>query len=210
MTQPSQPDVLSNADIADRLLSLAQMLTLANGNPYKARAYRRAAAVIRGLGESIYELVRDDSDLTVYTGIGDTISRAIREIVTTGTLKTLENLRSGSSVELVELSGFPRLDPKRMLRIYKKLDIHDVASLRNALDQGIIEKVFGNRTAQHVRLGLVDTETILLYHAHPLAGSIAKFLLTKTGAKRVSAVGEYRRLVEVISRFDFIIESPRF
>lgn len=64
--------------------------------------------------------------------------------------------------------------------------------------------------AQHVRLGLVATETILLYHAHPIAEAIKKFLLKKAGAERAEAVGEYRRFVETISRSDFLVQTPDF
>ena len=117
MTRITDSGTLSNAEIADRLSSLAQMLTMEKANPYKVRAYRRAAAVVRGLGESIDEMVRSNADLRIYAGIGEAIRSAIREIVETGTLKTLEKLRSNSSPELVELSAHPRLDPKRVLRI---------------------------------------------------------------------------------------------
>jgi len=41
--------VLSNAEIADRLASLAQLLSAQKENPYKVKAYRRAAAKIRTL-----------------------------------------------------------------------------------------------------------------------------------------------------------------
>jgi DNA polymerase (family X) len=201
---------LSNAEIADRLASLAQLLTVEKANPYKIRAYRRAAAVIRGLGESIDELVRCNEDLRVYAGIGEAISGAIREIVETGTLKSLEKLRSTVSPELVSLSTHPRLDPRRVLRIYKKLKISSVEELRSALESGKIECTFGTRAAQHVYLGLVETKTILLYHAHPLAEAIGSFLLNKAGCDRVEAVGEYRRRVEVIGRFDFLAQTSDF
>ena len=55
---PSDPGVLNNADIADRLSALAQLLSAKGENPYKIRAYRKAAGTIRGLGESIDEVVR--------------------------------------------------------------------------------------------------------------------------------------------------------
>jgi DNA polymerase (family 10) len=201
---------LSNAEIADRLSSLAQMLTVEKANPYKIRAYRRAAAVIRGLGESVDELVRGNADLRVYAGIGEALSAAIREIVETGTLKSLEKLRSTASPELVELSAHPRLDPQRVLRIYKKLGISTVVALRDALDSGQIERIFGQRMAQHVRYGLVDTSTILLYHAHQLCESIEIFLVNKAGAEHVEAASDYRRCMEIMSRFDFLIETSDF
>ena len=210
VSQTAGSESLSNAEIADRLSSLAQMLTVEKANPYKVRAYRRAAAVIRGLGESVDELVRSNADLRIYAGIGDAISGAVREIVETGTLKSLEKLRSNATPELVELSAHPRLDPRRILRIYKKLGISTVEALRSALDDGTVERTFGLRMAQHVRYGLTEVETILLYHAHPLRESIEKFLLSKAGAEHVEAVGEYRRRVEIIGRFDFLIQTRSF
>jgi DNA polymerase (family 10) len=124
---------LSNAEIADRLASLAQLLSAQKENPYKVKAYQRAAAKIRTLSESVEELVRDDGDLTAYGGIGEAISSAIQEIVRTGTLGKLEKLRPEASPELVSLSNHPRLDPKRVLRVYKKLRISSIDALREKL-----------------------------------------------------------------------------
>lgn len=210
MDQSLQSGPLSNAEIADRLSALAQLMTVEKANPYKVRAYRRAAGVIRALGESVEELVRSNEDLRIYSGIGDAMSAAVREIVETGTLKSLEKLRSSVSPELASLTEHPRLDPQRVLRIYKKLKISSIESLASALESGELERVFGARMAQHVRLGLVETETILLYHAHPIAEAIKKFLLKQAGAERAEAVGEYRRLVETISRFDFLVQTSDF
>src|SRR5690349_21088728 len=121
---------MSNAEIADRLASLAQLLSTQKENPYKVRAYQRAAARLRTLSESVEELVREDADLTAYAGIGEAISSAIREIVLTGTLRKLEKLRAEAGPELTSIGAYPRLDPKRVLRIYKKLKISSVEALR--------------------------------------------------------------------------------
>jgi DNA polymerase (family 10) len=86
--------------------------------------------------------------------------------VLTGRLGKLEKLRSQSSPELMSISDYPRLDPQRILKIYKKLAISSVDDLRKALEAGDIERIFGARTAHHVRQGLIDTHAILLYRAH--------------------------------------------
>lgn len=210
MGQVVESGTLSNAEIADRLSSLAQLLMVEKANPYKIRAYRRAAAVIRGLGESVDELVRSNADLRVYTGIGAGINASIREIIETGTLKILETLRSGASPEVFELSNHPRLDPKQVLRIYKRLGLSNVEELRSALKSGQIERSFGRRTAQHVQYGLVKTETILLYHAHQLCESLVNFLMDRAGAERAEAVGDYRRRVEVIDEIDIVVNARDF
>lgn len=202
--------ILSNAEIADRLASLAQLLSAQKDNPYKAKAYRRAADIIRNLSDSVHELVQREADLTAYNGIGKVIDSAIREIVSTGTLAKLEKLRSESSPELITISDYPRLDPKRILRIYKKLNISSITDLRKAFEAGEIERVFGARAAQHVSQGLFETHAILLYKAHDLRLAIEEYLLRKGQVNRIQATGAYRRRVEVIDELAFLVETPDF
>src|SRR5438034_1722451 len=185
--------VLSNAEIADRLASLAQMLSTQKENPYKVKAYQRAAAKIRNLSESLDELVRVDADLTRYAGIGEAIASAIREIVLTGTLGKLEKLRSQATPALASISDYPRLDPKRVLRIYRKLNISSVESLREKLESGEIEKTLGQRMAQHIRQGLTESHAMLLYRADDLRAAVEEFLLEKCRVRATEVAGEYRR-----------------
>ena len=201
---------LSNAEIADRLASLAQLLSTQKENPYKVKAYRRAATSIRTLSESIDELVREEADLTRFEGIGEAISSAIREIVLTGSLGKLEKLRSEASPALASISAYPRLDPKRVLRIYKKLDISSVDDLRAQLESGAIEKALGMRMAQHVRQGLTETHGILLYRADYLRDAVEDFLVAKCGVRRAEVAGAYRRRAEIIEEMAFIIETDDF
>ena len=187
--------ILSNAEIADRLASLAQLLSAQKENPYKVKAYQRAAAKLRTLSESLHELVQDEADLTQYAGIGEAIASAIREIVQTGSLRKLETLRAQATPALASISAHPRLDPKRVLRIYKKLGISSVEELRAKLDSGEIEKALGLRMAQHVRQGLTETHAMLLYRADDLRAAVEEFLLGPCRAKRAEVVGEVRRRV---------------
>jgi DNA polymerase (family 10) len=207
---PPETPVLSNTEIADRLASLAQLLSMQKENPYKVKAYQRAAAGIRTLSESVDALVRNKTDLTAYAGIGATISSAIREIVLTGTLDKLEKLRSEVSPELIGIGAYPRLDPKQVLRIYKKLGISSTEELRASLENGTIARVLGPRVAQHVSQGLVEVHAMLLSRAHDLRLAMEEFLLEKAGVRRVEAVGDYRRRVEVIEQLDFIVETSGF
>jgi DNA polymerase (family 10) len=201
---------LSNAEIADRLASLAQLLSAQKENPYKVKAYQRAAAKLRNMSESLQELVQEDADLTQYAGIGDAIASAIREIVETGSLRKLETLRSQASPEVASINDYPRLDPKRVKRIYKKFGISSVEELRGKLENGDIEQVLGLRMAQHVRQGLTETHAMLLYRADDLKSAVEEFLLGACRVKRAEVVGEVRRRVDVIEDLGFVIETEDF
>jgi DNA polymerase (family 10) len=206
----AQAPALSNAEIADRLAGLAQLLSTQNENPYKVRAYHRAAARIRSLSESLDELVREDTDLTQFSGVGEAIASAIREIVLTGKLSKLDTLRSQAAPEVATLADYPRLDPKRVLRIYKKLKISSIEALREKLESGEIESVLGLRMAQHVRQGLAEAHAMLLYRADDLRDAIEEFLLTRCAAKAVQVVGACRRRMEVIEEIAFVVETDNF
>jgi DNA polymerase (family 10) len=208
--QGTQRPILSNAEIADRLASLAQILSTKKESFYRAKAYRRAAAIVRTLGESLDELVRDDEDLTRFPGFGKGFAGAIREIVSTGALGSLDKLRSEVSPELASISEHPRLDPKRIGRIYRKLNISSVQALRENLESGEIQKVFGQRMAEHVRQGLIPAEAILLYKADDLRDQVREFLLRIPGVRRSEVTGDSRRRLEVIEELSFVVETNDF
>jgi DNA polymerase (family 10) len=202
--------VLSNAEIADRLASLAQLLSAQKENPYKVKAYHRAAARIRNLAESLDEMVHLDEDLTQFAGIGTAIASAIGEIVKTGTLAKLEKLRGEAPPAVAELSAHPRLDPKRVMRVYKKLNINSLEELRQRMESGEVENVLGSRTTQHIRQGLTETHAMLLYRADDLRELIEEFLLSTCHVSRAEAAGDYRRRVEVIEELVFVVGTDDF
>ena len=209
--QTEQPvAILSNAQIADRLAGLAQLLSTRKENPYKVKAYHRAATRIRSLSESLDELVREDADLTRFPGIGEAIAAAIREIVLTGRLRKLDTLRSHAAPEVATLADYPRLDPKRVTRIYKKLRVASIEELRERLEAGEIETVFGARMAQHVRQGLSQAHAMLLHRADDLRDTVEEFLVEKCGVKEVQVTGASRHRMEVIEELSFVVQTGSF
>ena len=204
------PAPLTNAQVASRLTGLAQLLRAKGENPFKVKAYRRAADTIAALSDSVHEMVQHDADLTAFSGIGEGIASAIQEIVRSGTLAKIEALRGEIAPEVVALNEYPRLDPKRVLRIYRALGIDSVAELKARLEAGEIGRKLGAHLEQHVRAALTETHALLLYDADPLARSIEAFLRKKGGAARVELAGECRRRVEVVGKLDFIVATQDF
>ncbi|MDP9054234.1 MAG: hypothetical protein M3N93_08030, partial [Acidobacteriota bacterium] len=201
---------MSNADIAERLLSLAQLLSTQKENPFKIKAYRRAAKSIATLPDSLAELARAGFDLTEFPGIGKGIAGAIAEIVATGTSRSLTALRAKVSPEVAALSEYPRLDPRRVLRIYKKLGISTTEELRARLDTGEIAQTLGARMAQHISQALTPANEVLLYEADKIVPPLEDFLRSVPGVARVESTGDYRRRVETVSELSFLLDTPDF
>ena len=133
---------LNNQQIADRLLSYSAMLELADASPYAARAYRRAADIVRATQAPISELVRAGR-VRELRGIGQSIERKLRELVETGEIAELRELESELRPELIGLGRLFGVGPRRILDIGRTLEIHTADELRAAADDGRLKSIPG-------------------------------------------------------------------
>ena len=103
-----------NEDVARTFDTLADMLELQQTNPFRIRAYRDASRTIRSLGTELGALIREGRDLDELPGIGEDLAGKIREIVQTGKLSLLDEVRRSVRARtrlLLELNAQPdRLD----------------------------------------------------------------------------------------------------
>ena len=84
---------MKNSEVARVFTDIADLLELKKENPFKIRAYRRAAVSIENLPVEISILV-DEKRLREVPGVGEAIARKIAELVTTGRLGFYENLKA--------------------------------------------------------------------------------------------------------------------
>ena len=201
---------LSNGEIAANLLALAQHLKVRGENKFKIKAYRKAAQTIESLGESIDEAVRAEQNLTVYPGIGNAISGVIRDLVLTGSIPQLRALQSEAPPQIIEIAQYPRLDPSRVIRVYKKLGIASIEELKQKLAEGEVAAKLGVRMDQHVRQALSESRDMLLYHAEKHVPGVQSFLINQCGVCRAEPTGAYRRRVEVVDEISFLILTENF
>ncbi|HEX2377577.1 MAG TPA: hypothetical protein VHI30_08470, partial [Gaiellales bacterium] len=83
----------TNAEIASALDEYAALLELAEANAYATRAYRRAADLIRSTPGPVADLVREGRVRSL-RGIGESIETRLRELVETGRIAEVEELRA--------------------------------------------------------------------------------------------------------------------
>lgn len=82
-----------NQELAALFSSMAGLLDVRHENPYKVRAYRRAAETIRDLSEEISDLWKRDA-LQTLPGIGKDLAAKIQEYLTTGRIRAYEELKT--------------------------------------------------------------------------------------------------------------------
>jgi len=133
---------MSNAALADLFEDFARLVALAGGNRFKAAAYRRAAAALRGLREDVATLAKEDR-LREVPGIGSAIEKKIREYLATGRIRRYEEARAAVPAGLVNLARVPGLGPETARRIHEALGIASLEKLEEAARLGRLQRVPG-------------------------------------------------------------------
>src|SRR5918999_2465712 len=133
---------LDNAAIAERLEAFAALLDLSGASFYTARAYRRAAELIRSLQAPVGELV-EAGRVRELRGIGPGIEARLRELVETGDLEELRELERTVAPELVGLGRYLGLSAKRAVEIGRALGVGTAEEFRAAVREGRLRSVPG-------------------------------------------------------------------
>ncbi len=200
----------SNYEIAHILETLAFFSEMEGENPHKSRAYTRAAREIKRLDISLAELVERGEDLTKYPAIGKAIEKKIREIVITGRLEKLEELKKKYPPSLIELSTIPGLGPKKLIELHRKLGIEGPEDLWNLLKKQNTPKIPGigpklqQKILSYLEKHLGEKREYKFSEAEVVAQDIKELFYT-IGHRAIHIVGSVRRKKETVSDVDVLV-----
>jgi DNA polymerase (family 10) len=149
---------LDNHSIAGTLLEHAALLELAGADRYAARAFRRAAEVVAASPVDVAELVRRGRAREL-RAVGPGIEARLRELVETGTIVELDELRRSVSPELGALGRLHGFGAQRAIEIGAALGIRTGRELREAAAAGRLREVpgIGPKTEARIRDALEQT-----------------------------------------------------
>jgi DNA polymerase (family X) len=199
---------VQNAEIADRLDAFATLLELNDANPYTVRAYRRAAATIRGAAVPVADLVRSGR-VRDLRGIGSGIEARLVELVETGAIAELVELERELAPDLVGLGRYLGLGAKRSVDLARALDVRTADELREAAAAGRLRTVpgIGAKTEARLLEALAregeprPAEGLLLHQARELVGGVAAAL----GGE---VAGDVRRWRDSCERLAVVCAAP--
>ncbi|HRR66935.1 MAG TPA: helix-hairpin-helix domain-containing protein [Methanomassiliicoccales archaeon] len=201
----------NNAKVASILEEVADLLELKEDTFFKVRAYRRAAKEIAALTEDIKDIyIRGHLDKV--PGVGRAIHDKVVEILRTGQLQYLNDLRNEFPAGLLQVMQVPDIGPKTAARLYKELRITNLQDLKEAAEQHRIRmlKGFGEKTEENILKGIRYLESrqgrMLLGYAFP-RGRALEDHMRKQGFALVSLGGSLRRMKETIGDIDILVGS---
>src|SRR3954469_24211868 len=131
-----------NADVAEQLELLADLLELEGQESFRVLAYRRAATRVRETGGSIAQLALDGKAKSLQ-GIGKTIEEKIVQIVEKGEIEALTKRKGMIPAGVVSFMRLPGLGPKTARRIWQELGVSTLEELKQAAESQRLRTLTG-------------------------------------------------------------------
>ncbi|GBC98071.1 DNA polymerase/3'-5' exonuclease PolX [bacterium HR17] len=203
---------MRNAEVVAMLEETADLIEIAGENPFKARAYRRAAEAIAALQEPIEELVRTKRLHTV-EGIGESIARDITEFLQRGTTTRLEQLRAKYPPQLRTLLEIQGVGPRTVAMLYDRLKITTVDELEAAAKAGKLAKLPGmgeqkiRNILESIQVWRRQQERVPIHIALSLAERIVAALQELPEVIAILPAGSLRRWKETVGDLDILVAA---
>ncbi|VVM07704.1 DNA polymerase/3'-5' exonuclease PolX [Methylacidimicrobium tartarophylax] len=205
---------MTKEEAVEKLEEIATLLDLRGENPFKSRAYRTAARALDSLSEDFDTFVREGK-LEGVKGIGEGIRAKLQELVATGHLSYLEELKGSFPAGVVAFLDIPGLGPKKAKILWEKLGIRDLAGLESACRSHRVGKLpgFGSKTEENILSGIEQRRSYAAYHRYGdligLAEQLVEELRAHPEVVRVSMGGSFRRGKEIVRDLDLVCSSPK-
>lgn len=200
-----------NQKVADILAQMGKFLAMKK-EPWKPRAYEKAAETITSLEEDVEDIYKRGGikALKEIPGVGQSIAETIEEYLKTGRVRKLASMEKRTPVNLSELSRVEGLGPQKVQKLYGELGITNLKELEKAAKSGKIAPIagFGKKTEENILRGIEFAKTagsrFVLGYAVPKVQLMIERLKKIKGAEEVVAAGSARRCKETIGDIDIL------
>lgn len=159
--------IVTNKDAAEILFNVATILELAEDNPYRVRAYRRAARLLLANREDGRLRLTDTKELDL-PGLGPSLRKKLGELLATGHMRFYVELMADLPDDISRLMEIPGVGPKTALRLHEELGLSTPAEVYAAAQQGKIRTLYGFGEKRERQL-LQGAEQVLAGHPKILA-----------------------------------------
>jgi DNA polymerase (family 10) len=199
---------MTNAQIASIFGEIADLLELKGENPFRVRAYRRAAMNVEGTPKDLSSLGEDE--LTAIPGIGKDLAGKIRQFSETGRIDLHEELKKEIPAGLLAILRVPGVGPKTAKVLYDKRNVKSLEELE-ALARG--KKLAGipgiqQKTEENILKGIEllkkGRERFPLGKVLPLARNIVELLRESVPRGKFEVAGSIRRWKETVKDMDVL------
>jgi DNA polymerase (family 10) len=200
---------MNNKEIAQSFSLLAKMLELHGENAFKVRSYNNAAFTIKRMSQALSDM--EPAQIASIKGVGPAIQKKIADLLSTGTMPTLDRYLAKTPAGVVEMLGIPGLGAKKIGLIWNELGVASPGELLYACYENRLAmlKGFGLKTQQKVIDGIqfLQANQGNMHFAKVEALAFALRDLLSPHLDRMEFSGAFRRCVPVLDKLQLIAQG---
>jgi len=199
---------MKNPQVARIFHEIADLLELSGGNPFRVRAYRRAAMNVEAIPKDVAAMTEEE--LRACPGIGKDLAGKIRQFVETGRIDAHEELLKKVPRGLLDILRVPGIGPKTARLLYDKKHVKSLEELEALAASGGLSGLPGIRekSEENIRRGIGrlrrGMERSPLGRALPVAEGILERLGRALPGARLAVAGSIRRFKETVNDIDIL------
>ena len=203
----------SNEVVAETLREFAELLSIAGEDQFRVRAYEKAARAVAEHPVAVDGL--DEKALDDIPAVGSHIAAKIRELLSTGRIGDLDDLRARVPAGLRVLLDVPGLGPKRARQVYEELGITSLPELLDALHAERLRTLrgWGPASEENLRGAIGQAQQagarMQIGVALDVAEGLVEGLRQCPAVELVTYAGSLRRMCETIGDVDLLVASSR-
>lgn len=211
---PIMTHSIPTKDVVKILEDIAILLELQGENPFKSKAYARAARNIETMDQDLGHIIQEGT-LSSIEGIGPALDRKITELVTTGRMEYYEQLRATIPGGLTEMLRIQGLGPKKAGILYRKLGIASLGELEYAcMENRLVDlQGFGRKTQDGILAGIVNLKRYKERHLYARiieeAEELCHCLTRHNSVSAASLAGSLRRRCPTVRNIDLVVSTDR-
>jgi DNA polymerase (family 10) len=201
-------------NIARTLDEISRYIQLSDPNPFKARAFEKAARAVENIEGDVEPLVESGAIYDV-SGVGKATGKVVEEIVRTGRSEYLEELRGQYPPGIFELLRVPKLGLKKIGQLHSELGIGSLDDLEDATRDGRVAKLkgFGAKTAEMILKGIDFARLRESSFLLPIGLEAGELLRERLAAfdevEDAEVSGSVRRRLEVIHNVNIVVSTKK-
>lgn len=201
--------MMDNQQCSTMFQDIASILELQNEDPFRIRAYRRAAQTVASLSESLGRIAQRQA-LEKLPGIGKTLSREIQELLETGHLRYYDHLLTTVPDGLLPLMRLPSLSMAQVRTLWRTHKVTSMPHLAQALyDERLpLEAPTLEALRREVAAWERQQQRLLLGVALPRAEIMLERLKGLPLVTAASLAGSVRRGAALVGDINIVMASP--
>jgi DNA polymerase (family 10) len=201
---------LKNAEVAELLDRLGELVEANGEDRFKVIAYRRAATTIRNMDEDVQNYWREKR-LQDIKYVGEGIAKKIDEYLSTGKLQLLERMEEKTPPGVPLLMKVQGVGPRTAYRLSHDLGITSVEELKKRLQSGRLDNEFGPTIRQAFLVGIEKLQSFEKRMLLPEAEGVFQKMSSYFGALgvKVGMAGSLRRGKSTVGDLDLLSTDRR-